>query len=142
MRIEAAAEQFLRHLVVERGCSSLTAVAYGSDMRKLVEYLEQAGIEADVEGLTPIVLRRFVSFLAGTGYNPATIARRLYAASSMFKYLISYGHADSNPCASVVAPKRQRRMPAGVECRRGTTGERCPACQHIQAYYEPWAENY
>lgn len=112
MRIEAAAEQFLRHLVVERGCSSLTAVAYRSDMRKLVEYLEQAGIEADVEGLTPIVLRRFVSFLAGKGYNPATIARRLCAVSSMFKYLISYGHADSNPCASVVAPKRQRKMPA------------------------------
>jgi len=72
MRIEAAAEQFLRNLVVERGCSSLTAVAYQSDMRKLVEYLEQVGIEAEVEGLTPIVLRRYVSFLAGNGYNPAT----------------------------------------------------------------------
>ncbi len=112
MKIEAAAEQFLRHLVLERGCSSLTAVAYRSDVRKLVEYLEQEGIEADVEGLTPIVLRHYVSFLAGKGYNPATIARRLYAVSSMFKYLISYGHADSNPCASVVVPKRQRRMPA------------------------------
>ena len=59
MRIEAAAEQFLRHLVVERGCSSLTAVAYHSDMRKLMEYLEQVGVEAEVDAdcLTP--LRQF-----------------------------------------------------------------------------------
>ena len=112
MKIEAAAEQFLRHLVLERGCSPLTAAAYQSDVRKLVEYLEQESTEADVGELTPIVLRHYVSFLAGEGYNPATIARRLYAVSSMFKYLINYGYADSNPCASVVVPKRHRRMPA------------------------------
>lgn len=58
------------------------------------------------------MIRRYVSWLATRGYSPATIRRRVYAISSLFKWAVNYGHADANPCGSVVLPKKQRRMPA------------------------------
>jgi site-specific recombinase XerD len=112
MRIEDATSQFLDHLLLERGCSSATAEAYASDVRKLQEYLAEEGIEPVTEALSPIVVRRYVSWLATAGYSPATIRRRVYAISSLFKWAVSYGYADSNPCASVVLPKKEKKMPA------------------------------
>jgi site-specific recombinase XerD len=57
----------------------------------------------------------------GTRVCPATIARRIYAISSLCKYLTNYGYAEGNPCGQVVLPKKARRMPAALtmeEARR------------------------
>jgi len=121
MRIEEAVPLFVNHLLLERGCSSGTSEAYASDARKLQQYHDEEGIPQDTEALTPIVMRRYVSWLATAGYSPATIRRRVYAISSLFKWAIGYGHADANPCASVVLPKKERHMPAvltAAEARR------------------------
>jgi len=112
MRIEAAAELFFTYLQCERGCSTATAVAYGSDVAALLRYLAQQEIEPSVGSLTVQVLRRYVSWLSRSGYSPATISRRIYAISSLFRYLVSYGYAERNPCQCVVVPKKRRRMPS------------------------------
>ena len=112
MRIEQAVQSFLDHLVLERGCSSATSEAYASDVRTLEAFLAEEGIEPLTESLTPIVIRRYVSWMATGGYSPATIRRRVYAISSLFKWAVNYGYAESNPCACVVLPKKQKKMPA------------------------------
>ena len=112
MRIEAAAELFFTYLEHERGCSAATSTAYGSDVGALLRYLAQEGVEGCVESLTAQVLRRYVSWLSISGYSAGTIARRVYAISSLFRYLVSYGYAEGNPCQCVVVPKRRRRMPS------------------------------
>ncbi len=43
MRIEAAVEQFLQYLTLERGCTSATISAYASDIGQLVAHLESTG---------------------------------------------------------------------------------------------------
>jgi len=112
MSIEEAAELFLTYIEHERGCSAATAVAYGSDVAALLRYLAQEEIEPCVESLTAQVLRRYVSWLSRSGYSPATIARRIYAISSLYKYLVNYGYAATNPCGQVMLPKKAKRMPA------------------------------
>jgi len=112
MSIEEAAELFLTYLEHERGCSAATSTAYGSDVAALLRYLAQEEIESSVESLTAQVLRRYVSWLSRSGYSPATIARRIYAISSLYKYLVNYGYVQANPCGQVVLPKKAKRMPA------------------------------
>jgi site-specific recombinase XerD len=112
MRIDEAAGLFFQYLELERGCSPCTTAAYRGDLHGLQRFLEEEGLEATVEVLTPPLLRRYVSWLASSGYSPATIARRLYAISSLCKYLTNYGYAEGNPCGQVVLPKKSRRMPA------------------------------
>ena len=82
MRIEAAAQQFFQYLTLERGCTSATISAYVSDIGQLVAHLESDGIDPDLEVLSPIVLRLYVSWLVIEGYSPATTARRIHALSS------------------------------------------------------------
>jgi len=112
MRIETAAQQFLQHLTLERGCTVATAESYASDLRRFTEYLGEAGIEADSVNVDALVVRQYVSWLAGQGYSSATIRRRVSGLSSLWKWLIAFGYAVVNPCGSVLLPKKRRRMPA------------------------------
>jgi site-specific recombinase XerD len=132
MRIEAAAELFFTYLERERGCSPATVVAYRGDLAALLHYLAEEGLEPSVQAVTSTILRRYVSWLSSRGYAPQTVARRLCAASSLFKYLVNYGYADFNPCGQVVLPKKIKRMPAVLtleEARRvlrAADDNRCP----------------
>ena len=132
MRIDEAAGLFFQYLELERGCSPCTTAAYRGDLQGLQRFLEAEGLETTVKVLTPPLLRRYVSWLASSGYSPATIARRMYANSSLCKYLVNYGHAEVNPCGQVVLPKKVRRMPAVLtlaEARRVlkvADDSRCP----------------
>ena len=122
MRIEEAGRLFFTYLQHERGCSAATCTAYHSDLAGLLRYLEQESVEAEVERLTPQFLRRYVSWLSSSGYSPATTARRLYAVSSLFKYLVNYGYAQGNPCGQIVLPKKQKRMPAVLTVEEARNG--------------------
>ncbi len=132
MRLEEAAGLFLQYLELERGCSPCTSAAYRGDVHGLQRFLRVEGLEEEVEALSPQVLRRYVSWLAASGYSPGTIARRIYAISSLCRYLVNYGYAEVNPCRQVVLPKKARRMPAVLtleEARRVlrvADDHRCP----------------
>ena len=112
MRFEAAVKQFLKHLEFERGCTSCTVSAYTSDFRIFLRYLKEAGIEPDSGNVSALVMRRYVSFLVGNGYRPASVSRRVSAVSSMWKWLVGYEYESVNPCAGLVLPKKGRRLPA------------------------------
>lgn len=112
MQFEEAVKQFLKHLKLERGCTSCTVEAYTSDLRIFVRYLTEADIEPDSSNVSTLVMRRYVSWLVGNGYRPASVSRRVSAVSSMWKWLVGYEHETVNPCAGLVLPKKGRRMPA------------------------------
>ena len=124
MQFKDAVQQFLKHLELERGCTSCTVHAYTSDLRIFLRYLQETGIEPDSDNVTPLIMRRYVSWLAGSGARPASVQRRVAAVSSMWKWLVGYEYAIMNPCAGLVLPKKGRRMPAVLtteEARRVLT---------------------
>jgi len=56
-------------------------------------------------------IRRFAGQLHGRGFDPRSIARRLSAWRSFFRYLArDHGHGD-NPCVGIRAPKAAKRLP-------------------------------
>ena len=44
MKLRQAAEEFLAYLQHEKGCSDLTIIAYRSDFRQFLEFLQTQGI--------------------------------------------------------------------------------------------------
>lgn len=112
MNIETAAERFLVYLERERGCTAATSAAYGSDLRRCIAYLQANGVALDCDSLTAATLRGYVSWMAGEGYSPATVRRRISTISSLCRWLVSEGVLLTNPCVSVVLPKRRRRTPS------------------------------
>ncbi len=93
------------------GNNQNTIVAYRNDLQQLRVYLEQQGI-----GNWPQVTREH---LAGYvlnmreyhGYRPTTIARKLAALKSFFRYMYSKGAVTTDPVEHLEAPRVQKDPP-------------------------------
>lgn len=102
-------DRFLEHLRVERNVSPHTHSAYASDLARYLEWAERA----NVDPIRPSHrdLRRYLAELDQARYARTTIARRLSAIRSLFRYLADQGLIDSDPAAVIGTPKLPARLP-------------------------------
>jgi len=104
------AEEFLIHLAVERGVSAHTVAAYRRDIQQFCAFLGDAGpVDPGAVGVPDI--DRFLTHLRRENLAPSSIARKLAALRTFFKYLCREGHAASSPAAAVEQPHTARRIP-------------------------------
>ncbi|HEX6829705.1 MAG TPA: tyrosine recombinase XerC [Burkholderiales bacterium] len=98
---------FRSHLEAERRLSPHTCEGYDRDVRSL---LALAG-DTPLEKLGVHHIRRFVARLHGEGLDGRSLARRLSAWRSFFRYLARDHGFKSNPCMGLRAPRSARRLP-------------------------------
>src|SRR5258705_12323709 len=58
------------------------------------------------------MIREFVAHLHDTGLEKSSIARKLAALRSFFKYCVREGRLNENPARLVATPKLPKRVPA------------------------------
>jgi integrase/recombinase XerC len=105
-------DRFQQHLVVERNVSPHTCAAYLRDLAEFREFLVNHG-GADTALLPRIdhlLLRRYLTELHKRNQR-TSIARKLSALRSFFRYLVREGVLSANPAAAVATPKRSRYLP-------------------------------
>jgi integrase/recombinase XerC len=107
-------DRFIDHLAHERQASPNTVRGYSRDLNDLAEYLGMVE-RFDCARIGPLELRGFLARLAETGASRATVARKLAATRSFFKFLVQQGVIESSPARSVRTPKQERRLPAFLE---------------------------
>lgn len=105
--------EFLRHLADERQLSPNTVRAYARDLQELQafldEYLSRTGWSwHEVDRLA---LRGFLGWCRRGGRSRRTVARKLSAARTFFRFLHLEEHIPGNPTRAVRAPKVDRRLP-------------------------------
>ena len=110
MDLHEAREEYLSHLVVERGSSFNTIDAYGRDLSRYIQYLETGGIH-DVDDVSLHDVEGFVALLFSLDYASSSADRALMAVRSMHKYLVAEGLCERNPAREVMLPKRDSRLP-------------------------------
>lgn len=109
-RAEAAA--FLRHLADERQLSPRTVRAYRVDLDEAMAFLDgHYGGPWRWSGVDRWALRRYVAYLSDRGLARRSIARKLSALRSLFRFLHAEGRVPANPVRAVRAPKAERRLP-------------------------------
>ena len=59
---------------------------------------------------SPALVRGFVASASG-GAGPVTLARKLSAVRSFYRYLVKEGLAATNPARAVASPRQPRRLP-------------------------------
>jgi integrase/recombinase XerD len=101
---------FLNYLVVERGLSRNTLDAYGRDLARYLDFLEQTGI-AQFDEVTPPVVLRFLARLKEDGLSPRSRARVLVSLRMFHKFLLAEKFATTNPTSRVEAPKTLNALP-------------------------------
>ena len=103
--------EFLDHLVMERGLSMNTRVSYGRDLGRYVKHLEKRGI--GVKEAAPEDISSFLSALVKEGLSARSYARALIAIRGFYRFLARTKRLGSGkpPTESVSLPKFSKRLP-------------------------------
>jgi integrase/recombinase XerC len=120
-KIETYLDKFLGYLEIERNLSRRTIESYRTDLLQFEEFLRNTGFgkkEHTSEGwidwtrIDKTVVRAFLGYLHEKGWAKASIARKLAAIRSFFKYLNREGILTLNPASFVNSPKLPQRIPS------------------------------
>jgi integrase/recombinase XerD len=113
--LQEAVEEYIASLSSfedERGRSNQnTMAAYRNDLGQLCTYLSQH----DVENWPQVTREHIAGYLLemreGQSYRPTTIARKIAALKSFFRYMRSMGYIALDPVEKLEAPRIQKELP-------------------------------
>lgn len=114
-------EGFLQYLAAERGASPLTLRSYRSDLLQFLAFLEETGLASaqgggiNVAEVDQVTIRAFMASLQGKGISKASVARKLAALRTFFRYLSREGEVRRNPARLVATPKLPKRLSSHLE---------------------------
>jgi integrase/recombinase XerD len=113
--LEAALDDYLAHLRVERGLSANTTAAYRRDLGRYVRHLEVAGRTA-LGAVREDDVAAFVTAVregsdGGAPLSAASAARALAAVRGWHRFAHAEGMTADDPAADVRAPTQLRRLP-------------------------------
>lgn len=104
--------RFEEHLQLERNLSPHTLAAYGRDLREFQAFvLTQKPGQSELLGqIDQILLRRYLALLHKKN-SKTSIARKLAALRTFFRYLVREGVLETNPGELVGTPRREKSLP-------------------------------
>jgi integrase/recombinase XerC len=113
-----ALTSYVDYLRGERGLSPRTQEAYHDHARRFLEFLEQEGVR-DLAAVDRALVRRHVAAISTAGYRKRSIALRLSAIRSFFRYLAREGAVPPSRLwtrgsneAAAIAPKMDHLLPS------------------------------
>ncbi len=111
---------FIESLAVEKGYSENTCRGYRNDLEGFVDYLSQQQgpttrhrqtIDQHMfNQLDAVAIRGYLGWLHRTN-KKTTIARKLSAVRSFFKFLVKRGIINDNPAETILTPKQEKSIP-------------------------------
>jgi integrase/recombinase XerC len=100
---------FADHLRLERHLSRNTVVAYERDLVHLANFLHRS--RSSLEEADRTTLRRFLAQQHTLGYARASIARRVGAIHTFYRWALADGRMPRDPSSSLGRPKVVNRLP-------------------------------
>lgn len=99
---------FLEWLTVERNYSPKTVESYGRDLAEFMAFL---GSDATIAQLTPQAVRTHV-YALNRRNKASSVARKLSAMRSFFRFLIRRQLLDVDPVAAIATPRQEKHIPS------------------------------
>ncbi len=93
------------------GTNINTVMAYRSDLTQLAFYLQKQGIEQWSQVTHEHIMSYLLDMREGQFYRPTTIARKLAACKSFFRYLRKESLIESDPVDQLEAPPISKEPP-------------------------------
>jgi integrase/recombinase XerC len=105
-------EKFIGYLRYERNASPCTIREYRRDITQFRDFLTPPGEKTlPLDQVDHKIIREFVSSLYDQSLERSSIARKLAALRTFFKFCMREGLARQNPARLVSSPKLPRRVP-------------------------------
>lgn len=114
-RLYTHIDSFLIYMQVEKNCSQRTFDNYQRDLFHGLDFfaagLGKEDSEVNPGDISHRFFRNYLGFLREKGYAKSTIARRLSAWRSFYRYLGREGVVDTDPLIKVRTPKGIKKLP-------------------------------
>src|SRR5580704_2888778 len=111
--MELAVKQFLIYLRSVRNASPHTIRSYENDLSQFLTFLTPPGTPMPATpDVTHLMIREFMAHLHDQKLEKSTIARKLAAIRSFFKFAVREGIVVRNPARMVATPKLPKRIPS------------------------------
>jgi integrase/recombinase XerC len=111
--MKQAIEKYLQYLQSVKNSSPHTILNYGKDLSQFLAYLSPPGAQApSLLDVTHTMIREFVGYLHDQGLEKSSIARKLAALRSFFKYCVRESLLKESPARLVPTPKLPKRVPS------------------------------
>lgn len=114
MSLERLAEQYFRHLAVERGMAKNTLMAYKRDIGRYLDFLADKEIDT-VTAISELLVADFAQSLTQEhGLAQSSVARILSSVRGIHKFWLIEGVTEHDPSAVVKPPKQRRSLPKAL----------------------------
>jgi integrase/recombinase XerC len=108
-----AMQKFIRHLRDERNASPHTLRNYQSDLEQFRDYLAPPGAKpVPLAKIDHRLIREYLGHLHAQGMEKSSVARKLAAIRSFFKFCVREGILRQNAARLVATPKLPKRIPS------------------------------
>ncbi len=116
---------FADHLTLERRLSPNTVAAYRRDLVQLAVFLDRG--DSSLTEVTYPLLRRFLAQQHTRGYARASIARRVGAIRTFYRWAVATDRVADDPSALLGRPKVVNRLPTVLRPREAAALAEAPA---------------
>jgi integrase/recombinase XerC len=111
--MKSAVQQFLNYLRSVRNASPHTLRSYDIDLTQFIAFLTPPNVETPaLQDITHHLIREFIGHLHDHKLEKSSIARKLAAIRSFFKFAVREGLVRNNPARMVATPKLPKRIPS------------------------------
>ncbi len=111
--MKPAIQQYLGYLRSVRNASPNTLRSYAVDLSQFVTFLTPPETETPaLRDVTHLMIREFIGHLHDHKLEKSSIARKVAAIRSFFKFAVREGKVLQNPARLVATPKLPRRIPS------------------------------
>ncbi len=113
--MEEYIERYQKYLKNKKNYSDNTIISYQNDLNQLLTFLMEDKLlnKADSKSfsITPQIIRKYIAYLKEKKYSAKSIARKVSAIRSFFKFLYKEGIIEINPATNLVIPKTDKKLP-------------------------------
>ena len=112
--MEAYRTGYLTYLQAERNASQHTLLSYTRDLDQFLNFWASEGVpraEQRPEDVNYLLVRRYLASLQREGYSKRSVARKLSAVRSFFRFLCKTDVLEVNPALQVSTPKQEKKIP-------------------------------
>lgn len=113
--MKKAIDKYLRYLKVERNASEHTITSYKNDLRQFLKFcsthFDESEEAVDITKIERLTIRLWLGHLSEHGLAKSTIARKVAAIRSFYKYCFKRGIVEQNPAHLLIVPKKDKPLP-------------------------------
>jgi tyrosine recombinase XerC len=103
--------KYIAYLEAERNVSAYTVRNYTNDLMEFFGFVRGKGIST-LKDVNKLTLRSYLAHLMEKGFAKSSIARKLSAVRSFYRYLMREEMVSASPAATTVSPKLDKRLPS------------------------------